>query len=130
MKIRGIVLSELEAALARANAVYDGNLRLLGATSYRGGMQFRLGVYNSHAYGARLASSGKRHTPSASWEAHRDLFREVYKINPDAVIVTMLARYDGSADFEKKFPATANHQMGSRMEPTNIRELSIHRSAY
>lgn len=125
MKVKGIVLSELETALARTNAVYDGNLKLVDDRPYRGGMQFRLGVHNSRKYGARVSASG-RHIPSASWEAHRDLFREIFKLNPEAVIYTALATYKGSADFEQKFPATAYKQVGSMMNPGFFRDLTIH----
>lgn len=126
MKIKGIVLSELETALSRINGEYNGNLKLADDRNIPRGVQFVLRCHDSHKYGARLSSSGRRHTPSASWEAHRDFFREVYKINPEAVIVTALATYRGSADFEVKFPATADHQVGSRMEPVSFRELSVY----
>lgn len=126
MRIRNYPYSALVAALESVNGEYKGNLRLVDAESKGNGVQFRLGVKDSRAYGARLASSGKRHTPSTSWEAHRDLFRAVYRTHPDAVIVTMVATYRGSADFEEKFPATQNFPMGSRAEPTTIRELSIY----
>lgn len=129
MRIKGITLSQLQSAVASANVEYKGNLLISEGRAFGvkvPGVQFTLRVKNSRAYGARLASSGKRHTPSASWEAHRDVFRAVYAINPDAVIETMLATYRGSADFETKFRATANAPMGSRAEPTTIRELSIY----
>jgi hypothetical protein len=126
MKIKGIVKTELDTALSRINGAYYWNLKVVECRDVPRGVQFGLRVYDSRAFGARLASSGKRHTPSASWEAHRDLFREVFKINPAAVVITMVATYRGSADFEEKFPATANHMMGSRAEPVTLRELSIH----
>lgn len=129
MRIRGITLPQLQTAVAHANVEYKGNLRIADDRAFgtkTPGVQFVLRVCNSRAYGARLSSTGKRHTPSASWEAHRDVFREVFRLNPDAVISTAIATYRGSADFERNFPATANAPMGSRAEPTTIRELSVY----
>ena len=129
MKIRGITLSALEAAVAVANVEYKGNLRIADPLQFNGrtpSVQFVLRVNDSRAYGARLSGSGRRHTPSASWEAHRDVFRAVFATYPDAVIVTAVATYRGSEHFEASCRATANTPMGSRAEPTTLGELSIH----
>lgn len=128
MRIRGITPEQLQQAVAEANVEYKGNLRIADDRTFgtkTPGVQFVLRVCNSRAYGARLSGSG-RHTPSASWEAHRDVFRAVFRRNPNAVIQTAVATYRGSDDFEATFPATANYPTGSRMFPTTIRELSIH----
>lgn len=124
MKASRVVLSQLETALARANALYDGNLKLVDDHRVPGGMRFRLGVRDSRKYGARTSASG-RHIPSASWEAHRDFLRALFAIVPDAVVYTMLATYRGAEDFEEKFPATAHRNVGSQMFPVTMRQLTV-----
>lgn len=128
MKIRGIVLSELQTALARTNALYDGNLRITDDKLVGRCLQFRLAAIDSRKYGARKSASG-RHMPAASWEAFRDLFREVYKINPEAVIYTALATYRGSAHFEEIFPETGRRNVGGVMNPVTMPALSIPRES-
>lgn len=124
MKIKGIVKSELETALARVNGRYSGNLKLIDVRDIPRGVQFGLRVCDSHAFGARLAPSG-RHTPSASWEAHRDLYREVFKLNPAAVIHTMYAVYRGAGDFEAGFEATGRVNLGSPLHPVTMPALTV-----
>lgn len=75
-----------------------------------------IGVKSSRRPGARVSQErygGWGYNPkprrigSACWHAHRDFFKEIFKINPDAEIHTALAKYKGIEDFEDKFPATA-----------------------
>jgi hypothetical protein len=55
------------------------------------------------------------------WHGHRDFFRALYRIAPDAWIKTALAVYTSAKQFEQSFPETANHPseyMGMRAEFT------------
>ena len=53
--------------------------------------------YGSDAY--RRFSRGRR-LAAVCWHGHREWMREVFKSAPDAIIITALARYTGSANFE------------------------------
>jgi len=86
--------------------------------------RFRLGAKDSRKYGARRSWSG-RHTPNASWEAHRDVLREIFRLIPDAVIETRMATYKGADGFEATFPATASINIGSQMRPATMPSLSV-----
>lgn len=84
-----------------------------------------LRVRNSKLEGARLSASG-RHTPSASWEAHRDFMLNLFAINPNGRIKSSFADYRGLADFESKFRSTAGRQVGSMVNPVCFSDLSVY----
>jgi hypothetical protein len=54
------------------------------------------------------------------WHGFRDFFRAVFAIEPSARFVTMLATYDGAADFERVFPDTSEKNIGSQFAPVAI----------
>jgi len=83
-----------------------------------------LRVRNSKLEGARMSASG-RHTPSASWEAHRDFMLNLFAVNPEGRIKSSFADYRGLADFESKFRATAYRNVGSMYCPTSFSDLSV-----
>lgn len=87
-------------------------------------VRFVLTTRDAWAFGSRMSASG-RHMCRASWEAHRDVMRALFKLDPDATIKTVFATYLGRADFEQAFPATANHNVGSDAAPRAIRDCSI-----
>lgn len=127
MEFRNCTEGELWQALRDANEKYDydGNLcwRYDGIERKRGALCVTLQVKVTKTHGSRTSSSG-RPLRSASWEAHRDFMRALFKINPDAKIKTALAYYKGSEDFEEKFPDTAYKQVGSMMCPMQFGETT------
>lgn len=124
MKASRVTSTQLQVALARVSPAYDYNLKLVDDRAVPGGMRFRLGVFDSRKHGARTSASG-RHTPSASWEAHRDFLRALFAIVPDAVVYTSLATYRGAENFEETFPETAHRNVGSMYNPVTMRQLTI-----
>lgn len=84
------------------------------------GTRYRVwpGVKSSRRPGSRVSPehpiihSKPRRIASACWHAHRDLFYAIFDINPNAVIKTALADYNGLEDFERKFPGTAHGHDG------------------
>ncbi len=56
------------------------------------------------------------------WHGHRDFFRALLAITPDAVIISRVARYDGSEGFERTFEPTGDQNIGSRMNPVAHRD--------
>jgi len=65
--------------------------------------------------------SGRR-INSLCWHGHRDLFREVFKLEPGAKIMSAVATYDGVEDFEATFPDTAYDNVGSYFAPMSRNE--------
>ena len=84
--------------------------------------RFRLRVNDSRKAGARTSASGRR-TVSACWHVHRDVMEAIFAVNPDVVIVSALATYNGKEDFEHKHLATHYHNAGSRMYPAQFGDL-------
>jgi hypothetical protein len=70
----------------------------------------------------RLSASGRR-TCGVTWAAHRGFLMRLFDTFPEAVVVSALATYRGKADFLAKYPATANHNAGSRMHPVRFADL-------
>jgi hypothetical protein len=124
MELRKITPTEFESAVERVSQHYGGNLRVargahaLGKSGTRG----RVEVIDSRGPGARRSWSGRRGR-YACWHVYRDVLREVFRINPDATVITGLARYKGSDGFEREYPLTADKNVGSWMEPAYMSEL-------
>lgn len=111
-------------ALAMVQPKYVNNLKIMETWTKGKRMRFVLRAHNSREHGARLSASG-RHTPSVSWEAHRDFMRAVFEQDANARIETGLAIYRGSDDFEAKYLATGHKNIGSQMHPCTMRECSL-----
>jgi len=116
MKIKGITESQLEQATREAStALYDGNVELRNVEHHGPWTHFKLRVNDCHKPGTHLGH--QRRTVSACWHAHRDVMRAIFRLAPDALLVTALARYEGSEGFEHEFPATGYANVGSMMKP-------------
>lgn len=112
-----------------SHELYAGNLtcdaREDGRThDGRAKIRWTLATRDSFAPGSRTAASG-RHMPKASWQAHRDVMRALFMLDPEAELATGLATYRGLRDFNERFEATGDHNVGSRMEPRSIRDTAV-----
>ncbi len=112
MEIRGATVRQVEQAAkaAHVRAYYpteirhtrDGKpvvrvtLKTDESKSYR-----RFSERTTYRNGAPRVLPG-----SVCWHGHREFMRALYRLAPDAVIVTALARYDGSEHFERTFEST------------------------
>lgn len=109
MKIYNITRQNLEQALENANKFFDGNLKFGRCDEEwnQGRFHFKVLIrcHNSKKYGAMFSHSGRR-INSASWFALKNYFDELYKIEPYAKIVTMLATYNDAQDYRSKFLKT------------------------
>jgi hypothetical protein len=85
-------------------------------------IQFTLRVQDSKKAGARRSASGRR-TASACWHAHRDVMMEIFKMNPDTNLKTVMAHYKNKESFYDLFPGTADINVGSQMQPAYPEEL-------
>lgn len=109
MKVFNVTEQNLRDALREANKMFDGNIKFgrLDEDWNHGRFHFKvlLRCKNSKKYGGMTAHSGRR-INSGSWFAHFNFMQELYKIEPYAKIVTMLATYQDAADFRRKFLKT------------------------
>ncbi len=116
MKIKGITESELRAAVQTASdEFYRGNIVFRREPEKVGRfLHFTLAVKGCGGRGAH--HTAQRRTAAACWHAHRDVMRAIFKLAPDALLITMLARYEGSEGFEHEFPMTGAQNAGSMMQ--------------
>ena len=124
MKAWGITSEELEQALQTVNGAgyYDGNLRWKRSPEASGrAFAFTLTVNRSEKRGARRSNTGRR-IAAACWHAHRDMFRAIFAINPEARIKSATADYRGVDHFEATFEATGYQNIGSMAQPMQHRE--------
>ena len=100
MKVKGINENELNQALYNINSdQYDQNITFKRFPEKQGNfIFFTLTVKNSKNAGSRRSHMGRR-IAAACWHVHRDLFKAIYKINPDSIIVTCQERYNNEQDF-------------------------------
>ena len=122
MKIKGITKHQLMAAVVTAGIeFYDDNLQFNREPEQLGNwLHFTIRVKDSHKAGAGRSAShfnrGRRQV-SACWHAHRDVMRAIFRTAPDALLVTGIARYEGSDGFEHEFPATGHANVGPPIDP-------------
>lgn len=115
---RGNVYAVLSTGAHRDG--FEVHTRRDGRMVYR----FTLETRDAWAYGSRTAGSG-RHMRKASWQAHRDAMRLIYSVDRDAVLLAGRVTYKGLRDFDEKFPATADWNVGSQMHPVRIEDTAV-----
>jgi hypothetical protein len=119
-------MEQLVTAVDRANRNYGGNIRI-HPDAYEGGFRKpvvtgRIDVHDSRGKGARTTWQGRR-GPYACWHAYRDVLTELFDIVPDAKVTTTMAVYDGRRGFEREYPATADRNIGSAIDPGYMPDL-------
>ncbi len=125
MKLKGLAENELVAALNHANTMHEWNLEFNRHPERKGNfLHFTLRVRDSSKAGAKRSVSGRRLT-AACWHAHRDVMRMIFAVNPDALLVTALARYEGLDDFERKFPDTGDLNIGTVFDPLYLSDACL-----
>jgi len=118
MKIKGISESRLRGTVRDiSDSNYNGNIVFKREPEWIGNfLFFTLTVKTSFEAGARRSARGRR-IAAACWHANRDIMAELFSANPDALLVTALARYEGREGFESIYPATGEKNIGSHYEP-------------
>ena len=118
MKIKGLTISELRAAVEHvSNINYSGNITFKREPEQNGNfINFTLTVKDSSQKGGRRSNTGRR-IAAACWHAHRDIMVRIFSRHPDALLVTVMARYEGLDGFTRLFPATGKVNLGSMYEP-------------
>ena len=124
-----IDMAELQRIVWSVGKRYQGNLKHDARFERIGRdgalvIRFTLAVHDSRAKGARRSAAG-RHMPKASWQAHRDVMRAIFRSDPEAKLQTALATYDGRADFERSFEATGDKVVQSCGQRRTMRQLAV-----
>ena len=91
MHVKNLNAVELDRALALTNKRYDDNLEFNYVRCNGHSVDFTLRVKDSHGKGARIGFYSHRHLINACWHAHGHLFENILKIQPRAIIQTMMS---------------------------------------
>ena len=54
------------------------------------------------------------------WHGHRDFMKELFKRFPAAVLESCFTKYKGAEGFERDYPATGRHNIGSQAYPCEL----------
>jgi hypothetical protein len=136
MEVKGLTPEQIHAAVDAVNVMYDGQLGLrnrwvltdnghanatvVPASRRPNHMRFTLKVHDSKNKPGARRSMGGRRMASACWHLNRDLYVEMFRINPDAEIHTMLTTYRGFMDFIDQYPLTGSYNVGCEAHPLRI----------
>ena len=123
MKIKGIRIEQLINTVLDIGYEHYANNILFKRWPDRTGnfLNFTLTVRKSANAGGRRSATGRK-VAAACWHAHRDIMAELFRINPQALLVTALTRYDGAADFYETFESTGDGNIGSIAQPLAMRD--------
>lgn len=118
MKVKGIDQDQLTRIVrAVSDSHYGGNIRFNREPERVGNfVHFTLTVRSSYNKGAKRSNTGRR-IAACCWHAHRDVMIALFSENPDALLVTAMARYEGRSGFEALYPATGDVNTGSMAQP-------------
>lgn len=118
MQARFITAEQLEAAAALVGVAVV--ITTLNAKGDRHRVKVNpLGAIGERKY-QRISlnmDGSERRVFAVCWHGFRDFFRACYAVAPDAVFRTALDVWDGSADFEARFPASGHVNIGSQFQP-------------
>lgn len=99
------------------NVVVHPDAKPIGVGGY--GYQGRVSVKATKSPGARRSASG-RALKATCWHAYGRVMVGIFDIYPHAVITTAVERYAGRDDFLSKYERTAEHNIGSVVQPMCI----------
>ena len=122
MIVRGLSMDDIVRVV---NSV--PNVKLQHIFKVGKGFNVKLGVAstkNGEAF-YRLSPSAMRPDKKVSalcWHGFRAVIREWYAVNPSAVIITAMARYDNFYSFAAKHSASGDRNVGSAMHPRRYRD--------
>lgn len=117
MLIRKATQQAIESAASEAGVT----LRNFRPNKRGHGYRFQLALADKRGDGTRLYQRLnhrlQRKVAAVCWHGHRDFFRLLFDACPAAVVITAFIRYDGAADFDRRFWGTYANQIGSQAEP-------------
>jgi hypothetical protein len=114
MKVYGLTQHEVRTAIEHVPNLDSMRLEEYGTRVPH--VEVTLRVKDSRGRYARHSHRGRRMV-SACWHGHERFMHNVFTINPNARIVSVMARYSGVEDFHASTAETAYRNIGSRALP-------------
>lgn len=110
---------DMERALSGVNKKYKGNVEFNRFEPHGKHIAFTLRVKSSKGPGHRVGFYNSRRLVSACWHVHGHFFEELFKVNPEAVVISRwvengkITRYGGNWQ---------DRNIGSMMRPLMLSE--------
>lgn len=119
MKAKNVTTEQLQNAIDTVNEKQGYKLMFVYSPLHEGNyLRFRLKSEKSGIPGSALSASGRK-TVSASWHAHGYCFEELFKIAPDAVIISAGVKIDTNGE------NWIDRNVGSNYSPCYASDCSI-----
>jgi hypothetical protein len=87
MIARNCTVKNLQATLKEINKKYKGNITFKKLEPFGKSFRVTLRTKDSHKFGSTIGNHG-RHIPTACWHVHGNFFAALFKINPEATVIT------------------------------------------
>lgn len=84
-------------------------------------VRIALRTRSGSVYGSRHSWTGRK-GPYACWHVFRDFYRELFALEPNAVVVSSFAKFT-AANFEDTYQDTYYTNAGSMMQPVHFGDL-------
>jgi hypothetical protein len=90
MIAKNVTMEEMELAMSHTSPMYNGNVTWNRYERKGRNIAFTLRVHSSKGAGAMISKrwSGQRRTINACWHVHGHFFEALFKIAPEAVIMS------------------------------------------
>lgn len=125
MKISGLTLDEFTKIVKRvSDEVYDGNVIVEPSSQDTGSNRCtaRIKAVDGRGTGSRRDVNGRRMS-AACWHAYRDVIHGIVEAHPEAKIDTGMEKYHGMAEFLRRYPSTADRNIGNGVRPVYMPDL-------
>ncbi len=110
MQVRGLDQQQLEQAAT------DAGVQIVNFRKQGRGFAFTLGLqgqlWQRRAARTMRGHKGPRRMAHVCFHGHAAYMQRVFDVNPDAIVITKLMRYDGLADFQQWACETGQQQVG------------------
>ncbi len=117
MKIRNMSKEEIEQALEETNKKFNDNIifkKLIEGKTFT----VTLKVKDSRQKGSRIGSKGQRMC-AACWHAHNAFIKNIFKIKPDAIVISLKHKIDKKTYDADDFDIN----MGNTSDPTRLSKM-------
>ncbi len=112
-------LTEGNGSQSIQEAAKDVGVQLYHLRKEGTGFRFTLRL-NGKKY-RRLSHTGRK-VAAVCWHGHYDFMAMLFKYEPDAILISMIERYDGKQAFHKLARQTGYQNIGNEVHPLMLKE--------
>ena len=116
MKLKGITPEQLNQIIKEVNETHKSTIRANYGTPRGRFISFTLRVKSGKDNLHGLGPTG-RNLNTLCWHGHKYVMEKIFELEPSAILVSTIARYEGITGFENHYMDTAYKNVGSLMSP-------------